>query len=75
MSYHTLFMANKSQICNMTVKKVIQTISEGKDYQIVADEFVSIAKLFEFSDVKAYLTVRITYVFSPRRFTFLFSFE
>jgi len=58
MSNLTLFMANKSQICNMTAKKVIQTIVEGKDYQIVADEFVSIAKLFEFSDVKVYLTVK-----------------
>ena len=30
---------------------------EGNDYQCVVDEFVSIAKLFEFPDVKAYLNV------------------
>ena len=58
MSYHSLFMASKSQICNMTVKKVLKSLEEGKDYQTVTDEFVSIAKLFEFPDVKAYLMVR-----------------
>ncbi|XP_066914478.1 serine/threonine-protein kinase ATR-like isoform X3 [Clytia hemisphaerica] len=60
MSYHSLFMASKSQLCNMTVKKVLKSLEEGKDYQTVTDEFVSIAKLFEFPDVKAYLTETAT---------------
>lgn len=58
MSYHSLFTTNKSQICHMMVQKVLRSLEEeGSDYQSVTDEFISIAKLFEFPDVKAYLTV------------------
>ena len=60
MSYHSLFTANKSQICHMMVQKVLRSLEEeGSDYQCVTDEFISIAKLFEFPDVKAYLNVSL----------------
>lgn len=55
-----LFVDHKNQLSDIAVKKFFKILTEGKDVHSVTEAFFDIAKLFEFPDVKAFLTTTST---------------